>query len=139
MFGWHVNCTWIMSNDVIDISSSAGNYLQGDGVDKSQFSIDYMVNNKRRRPSRPNGEMFTLEFENCSSNFGISLDNKTSERTKVSLGSVYISKISPNSPASLDNRLQVGDKVFEVNGKDISKASLERSRYFLLYSILVVS
>ena len=62
----------------------------------------------RTRPSQPQSEVVVLEFDNCSVNFGIVLDNKnaskSSGRSKVSLGNAQISKLLPNSPASLDNR-----------------------------------
>jgi len=87
----------------------------------------------RRRPSQPQTEgIVILEFDKCSVNFGVVLDNKSSSkssgRSKVTLGSAQISKILPNSPAFADNRLKVGDRILEVNGRDLMKASLERSR-----------
>lgn len=82
---------------------------------------------EKRRLSQPN-QVLLLEFEKCSLNFGVILDNKSSTKTKVSLGNAHISKLLPNSPAFLDGRLKVGDKLIEVNGRDLSKASLERAR-----------
>jgi C-terminal processing protease CtpA/Prc len=88
--------------------------------------------NKARRPSQPQDEVLTLEFKKCFVNFGIVLDNKDSIeqslRSKVMLGNAQISKILPNSPASMDNRLKIGDRMLEINGRDLTKASLERSR-----------
>jgi len=98
---------------------------------KASSSTNNGKSREKRRPSQQN-EVVSFEFEKCSLNFGIILDNKpsnrTSTKTKVALGNAQISKLLPNSPASLDGRLKVGDKLVEVNGRDLTKASLERAR-----------
>ncbi|XP_048583633.1 uncharacterized protein LOC5517610 isoform X2 [Nematostella vectensis] len=82
------------------------------------------------------GGTMVFEFKNCSPNFGIKLDNKetatkhlTSSRT--TLGNARISEIQPKSLAFSDGRLTVGDKILAINGKDLSKASVERTRLYL--------
>lgn len=121
-----------------NVHLSGNTTLEKDGLSKEEMVFDKAgitntskTREKPRRPSQPN-EMLTLQFENCMLNFGVILDNKTSNKTsvksKVALGNVQVSKILPKSPASLDNRLKVGDKLLEVNGRDLTKASLERSR-----------
>lgn len=97
---------------------------------------EHLTRNKGpRRPSQPQDEVLTLEFKKCSANFGIVLDYKDSIkpslRSKVMLGNAQISKILPNSPAFMDKRLKLGDRILEINGRDLAKASLERSRYVI--------
>lgn len=73
----------------------------------------------------------TFEFEKCSSNFGIFLNNKPSgkqTRTRTILGNIRIVDITAGSPAEIDGRLQVEDKVVEINGHDLTKASIERAK-----------
>lgn len=91
---------------------------------------------QRRTPLRKdvvNGdEIRTFEFEGCSSgNFGVSLENKATgslNRTRSALGNIRIAEISPDGAAKQDGRLSVGDRVLEINGHDLSRASLERAR-----------
>lgn len=91
---------------------------------------------QRRTPLRKdvvNGdEIRTFEFDGCSSsNFGVSLENKatgSSNRTRSALGNIRIAGISPDGAAKQDGRLSVGDRVLEINGHDLSRASLERAR-----------
>lgn len=77
-------------------------------------------------------EIRTFEFEDCSSgNFGVSLGNKatgSANRTRSALGNITIAEISPDGAAKQDGRLSVGDRVLEINGHDLSRASLERAR-----------
>ena len=73
----------------------------------------------------------TFEFESCSGNFGVVLENRDSKspsRTRSALGNIRITEISPDSEAKRDGRLTVGDRVLEINGHDLSRASLERAR-----------
>ena len=72
-----------------------------------------------------------FEFYKCSSNFGISFNNKLSgnqTKTRTFLGNIRIVEITSGSPAEIDGRLQVGDKVVEINGHDLRKASIERAK-----------
>ena len=73
----------------------------------------------------------SFEFEDCSGNFGLVLENKDSgspSRTRSALGNIRIAALSPGSRAKQDGKLAVGDRVLEINGHDLSKASLERAR-----------
>lgn len=77
------------------------------------------------------GDIRTFEFEGCSANFGVVLENRDSRspsRTRSALGNIRIIEISPDSTAKRDGRLAVGDRVLEINGHDLSRASLERAR-----------
>ena len=73
----------------------------------------------------------TFEFEKCSSNFGITLNNKLSgkqPKTRTILGNIRIVDITAGSPAEIDGRLHVGDRLLEINGHDLGKASIERAK-----------
>ena len=98
--------------------------------------INKVSETKSRTPLRKDvvneDKIRTFEFEGCSSgNFGISLENKatgSSSRTRSALGNIRIAEISPDGAAKQDGRLSVGDRVLEINGHDLSRASLERTR-----------
>lgn len=131
----------------VDINDHLKHELKANGVEMAVHSTEQetsLINNSEehltrnkgpKRPSQPKDEVLTLEFKKCSANFGIVLDYKdsikSSLRSKVMLGNAQISKILPNSPALMDKRLKVGDRILEINGKDLAKASLERSRYVI--------
>lgn len=131
-----------MSVDSKNVEYSANNGIADHVLQKAETAMETTpsttnINNndklsKRQRPSQPATELLTLEFKKCSLNFGVVLDNKTSNKTsgkaKVALGCAHIAKIIPKSPASIDSRLKIGDKLLEVNGRDLTKASLERAR-----------
>lgn len=77
------------------------------------------------------GDIKSFEFDDCSANFGVVLENKdpgSPSRTRSALGNIRIADLSPGSRAKQDGRLSVGDRVLEINGHDLSKASLERAR-----------
>lgn len=77
------------------------------------------------------GDIRTFEFEGCSGKFGVVLENRDTgspSRTRSTLGNIRIAEISPDSAAKRDGRLEVGDRVLEINGHDLSRASLERAR-----------
>lgn len=77
------------------------------------------------------GDIRSFEFEDCSGNFGVVLENKdpgNPSRTRSALGNIRIADLSPGSRAKQDGKLEVGDRVLEINGHDLSKASLERAR-----------
>ena len=77
------------------------------------------------------GDIRTYEFEGCSSNFGIVLENRNligPSRTRSSLGNIKVAEITPHSVAEQDGRLAVGDRVLEINNHDLTRASLERAR-----------
>jgi len=73
----------------------------------------------------------SFEFEDCTGNFGIVLENKASgspSRSRSALGNIRIADLLPGSRAKDDGKLTVGDLVLEINGHDLAKASLERAR-----------
>lgn len=78
------------------------------------------------------GDIRTFEFEGCSSNFGIVLENRNliglSRTRSSSLGNIKVAEITPHSVAEQDGRLAVGDRVLEINNHDLTRASLERAR-----------
>ena len=77
------------------------------------------------------GEVRTLEFEGCSASFGIVLENRNAgspNRSRSTLGNIRIAKLLSDSPAGRDKSLRIGDRVLEINGHDLRKASLERAR-----------
>ena len=78
-------------------------------------------------------ESHVFEFHISSANFGVVLGNKTAiltpSRSRTLLGNVRIVEISAGSLAEQDGRLRVGDRVLEINGHDLGKASIERARY----------
>ena len=92
--------------------------------------------NPKRTPLRKDvvnaDDIRTFEFEGCwSENFGVVLENKDTgspNRARSTLGNIKITEISLNGAAEQDGRLSVGDRVLEINGHDLSRASLERAR-----------
>ena len=77
------------------------------------------------------GDIRSFEFEHCSGKFGVVLENKDAgspSRTRSALGNIRIADLLPGSRAQQDGKLEVGDRVLEINGHDLSKASLERAR-----------
>lgn len=77
------------------------------------------------------GDIRTFEFEGCSGSFGVVFENRITgspSRARSALGNIRISQILPDSAAQRDGRLSVGDRVLEINGHDLSRASLERAR-----------
>ena len=84
------------------------------------------------------GDIRTFEFEGCSGNFGVVLANRDTgspNRTRSALGNIRIAEISPNGVAKQDGRLAVGDRVLGINGHDLNRASLERARYTVKFSL----
>lgn len=84
-----------------------------------------------RRDVAGSGDVRTFEFEGCSTSFGVALENKdhrSPSRTRSTLGNIKIAEILPDCLAKRDGRLAVGDQVLEINGHDLSRASLERAR-----------
>lgn len=76
-------------------------------------------------------DIISFEFEDCTGNFGVVLENKASgspSRARSALGNIRIADLLPGSRAKDDGKLSVGDRVLEINGHDLSKASLERAR-----------
>lgn len=72
-----------------------------------------------------------FEFEDCTGNFGVVLENKapgSPSRARSALGNIKIADLLPGSRAKEDGNLSVGDRVLEINGHDLAKASLERAR-----------
>lgn len=77
------------------------------------------------------GDIRTFEFDECSGDFGVVLENKdpcSPSRARTALGNIRIADLLPDSRAKRDGMLEVGDRVMEINGRDLSKASLERAR-----------
>lgn len=77
------------------------------------------------------GDIRSFEFDECSGNFGVVLENKdpgSPSRARTALGNIRIADLLPGSRAKQDGLLEVGDRVLEINGRDLSKASLERAR-----------
>jgi len=77
------------------------------------------------------GDISSFEFEDCTGNFGVVLENKapgSPSRARSTLGNIKIADLLPGSRAKEDGKLSVGDRVLEINGHDLSKASLERAR-----------
>lgn len=77
------------------------------------------------------GDIRSFEFEDCSGKFGVVLENKdpgSPGRARSALGNIRIADLLPDSRAKQDGKLTVGDRVLEINGHDLSKASLERAR-----------
>lgn len=77
------------------------------------------------------GDISSFEFEDCTGNFGVVLENKapgSPSRARSALGNIKIADLLPGSRAKEDGKLSVGDRVLEINGHDLSKASLERAR-----------
>ena len=73
----------------------------------------------------------SFEFEDCTGNFGVVLENKapgSPSRARSALGNIRVADLLPGSRAKEDGKLSVGDHVLEINGHDLSKASLERAR-----------
>jgi len=76
-------------------------------------------------------DSISFEFEDCTGNFGVVLENKASgsdSRARSALGNIRIADLLPGSRARDDGKLSVGDQVLEINGHDLTKASLERAR-----------
>lgn len=76
-------------------------------------------------------DISSFEFEDCTGNFGVVLENKapgSPSRARSALGNIRIADLLPGSRAKEDGKLSVGDRVLEINGRDLSKASLERAR-----------
>lgn len=77
------------------------------------------------------GDIRTFEFDECSGDFGVVFENKdpcSPSRARTALGNIRIADLLPDSRAKRDGMLEVGDRVMEINGRDLSKASLERAR-----------
>ncbi|XP_068740445.1 uncharacterized protein [Montipora capricornis] len=80
------------------------------------------------------GDIRAFEFEGCSTHFGVVLQNgnlRSPNRSRSTLGNIRIAEISTDSEAKRDGRLAVGDRVLEINNHDLSRASLERARWYL--------
>ena len=76
-------------------------------------------------------DISSFEFEGCTGNFGVVLENKAPDspsRARSALGNIRIADLLPGSRAKEDGKLSVGDRVLDINGHDLSKASLERAR-----------
>ena len=77
------------------------------------------------------GDTKSFEFDECSGDFGVVLENKDPSSpscARSALGNIRIADLLPDSRAKRDGLLEVGDRVMEINGRDLSKASLERAR-----------
>lgn len=84
-----------------------------------------------RRDVVTSGDISSFEFEDCTGNFGVVLESKapgSPSRARSALGNIRIADLLPGSRAKEDGKLSVGDRVLEINGHDLSKASLERAR-----------
>ncbi|KAF8770649.1 Tax1-binding protein 3 like protein [Argiope bruennichi] len=51
-------------------------------------------------------------------------------RQRIYNGGIYISNVTPNSPASKCG-LKINDKILQVNGYDLTTATLEEARKFM--------
>nr|XP_031318606.1 LOW QUALITY PROTEIN: PDZ domain-containing RING finger protein 4 [Camelus dromedarius] len=84
-----------------------------------------------RRP-RPDGEHkpFTVVLERENDTLGFNIIGGRQNQNKqeeTPMEGIYVSKILENGPADRADGLEIHDKIIEVNGKDLSKATHEEA------------
>ncbi|XP_053517833.1 PDZ domain-containing RING finger protein 4 isoform X1 [Artibeus jamaicensis] len=70
---------------------------------------------------------FTIVLERENDTLGFNIIGGRPNQEEISTEGIYVSKILENGPADRADGLEIHDKIVEVNGKDLSKATHEEA------------